>query len=170
MTISKFWKIFQNVISHPEMRFLQASFIFANGLVCFLILKSYLSKVYTNASCESLNSFPPPPMSTWFFWAIIFSVVQTSTIDLWCFPRGNFFYCLFLFIYLFSCPRSWLQHVGFSSLTRGWTPAPCTGSIDTGPSGKSLSHHRVCFRTIPSVSLIWPSFLMSEPQLLFSLL
>ena len=33
-----------------------------------------------------------------------------------------------IFIYLFGCARSWLWHVGSSSLTRAQTQAPCTGS------------------------------------------
>ena len=36
-----------------------------------------------------------------------------------------------IFIYLFGCPRSQLQHVGSSSLTRDQTWAPCTGSLQS---------------------------------------
>ena len=43
--------------------------------------------------------------------------------------------CLFflIFIYLFGCSGSQLQHVGSSSLTRDRTWAPCTGSSESQP-------------------------------------
>ena len=44
----------------------------------------------------------------------------------------SFFFFLML-IYLFGCARSWLQHVGSSSLTRYRTWAPCIGSVESQP-------------------------------------
>ena len=36
-----------------------------------------------------------------------------------------------IFLYLFGCIRSYMQHVGSSSLIRDWTQAPCLGSSDS---------------------------------------
>ena len=46
--------------------------------------------------------------------------------------KGNLISMLFLLtlknIYLFGCIRSWLQHVGSSTLIRGWTWPPAVGA------------------------------------------
>ena len=49
-----------------------------------------------------------------------------------------------MFIYLFGCAGSWLQHVGSTSLTRDGTQAPCIGStvLATGPT--TILHE--CFK------------------------
>ena len=66
-------------------------------------------------------------------------------------PPFNFFKYLYLFIYFWLCQvlvvalgifsfGRHLQHVGPSSLARGGTQAPCTGSLTSGPPGKPLCH------------------------------
>ena len=54
----------------------------------------------------------------------------------------HMFFKVFIFIYVFDCAGSYLQHVGSSSLTRDQTCVPCIGSLEsaTEPPGKSLDY------------------------------
>ena len=56
--------------------------------------------------------------------------VQTSSWRPWRFTS-----IFKIFIYLFDCAGSSLQHVGSSSLTGDRTQAPCIGSADSQPLG-----------------------------------
>ena len=54
----------------------------------------------------------------------------------------TYFFLIFIYMYLFDCARSQLQHVESISLTRDLTQAPCNWEhriLDTAPPGKSSS-------------------------------
>ena len=55
-------------------------------------------------------------------------------------PQSPFLFFKNIFLYLFGCTRSYLQHVQFSSLTRDQTWVPYIGSrvLTTRQPGKSL--------------------------------
>lgn len=109
---------------------------------CYHYLSYYLSQAFENQSSISIihpsyvDLLPHPLSSKLLLMTLIASILTCALILLpWTSYSEQLFICLFYFIYLFSCIRSWLRHVGSFVAVLG------PSSRGTGSRAHGLSSH-----------------------------